>query len=182
MFSDGTLLTPGSVNTLHIRERAGKGSRLRPTLMPFEMPQLSSAAVMNDHRQQRTHSARQMLRCPNREQYVNRVQWPATWNCWIIQVSECDTLSIQLESLHDVNKFMVPACLYADSINLSISVSSLLYCMVILLRKVLSLKLELLIKNFLTESVLYYCCSHASHLQCKWIFMLIWLIQMHFPL
>lgn len=74
-----------SVNTLHIWEGSRKGLRQRPTLMPFEMPQLSSAVTMNDHRQQQTDSARQMLCCPNRE-YVNRVQWPATWNCWIIQV------------------------------------------------------------------------------------------------
>lgn len=102
-----------SVNTPHIWEGSGKGSQQQqPTLMPFEMPQLSSAVTMNDRRRQRTDSARHMLCCPNRE-YVNRVQWPATWNCWIIQVSECDTLSIQLVSLHSVNKFMLPARLYS---------------------------------------------------------------------
>lgn len=111
-----------SVNSLHIWERARKGSHQRPTLMPFEMPQLISAAAMNDHR-----SNRQTVpgRCSvvQTANNMNRVQWPASWKCWIIQVSECDTLSIQLVSLHNVNIFMVPACLCADSINLPSSLT-----------------------------------------------------------
>lgn len=134
-----------SVNTLHIWEGSGKGSHQRPTLVPFEMPQLSSAAALNDHGRIQPDRASQMLCCPNREQYVNRVQWPAERNCWMIQVYECDTLFIQLVSLYDDNKIMVPTHLYADfMLDLPTAISSLPYST----KKGLSLKLQWFINSF----------------------------------
>lgn len=67
-----TLLTPSVCeNALRVRQWPGMGSHRRPALMPFEMPQLiSAAAAMNEGRSNRRPCQADELLSKQGEQYV----------------------------------------------------------------------------------------------------------------